>query len=155
MGLLDIFSGGDVIKAVGNIVEDYFPSEAEKGKMILQQQQMELEALKLDNALEQGQIATNTAEASNPHIFVAGWRPFVGWVGGMALAYQFILYPFLTWFWTLGQSMEWISKTVSCPPMLDTSALMALITGMLGIGGMRSFEKLKSVETTGVSITKK
>jgi hypothetical protein len=89
------------------------------------------------------QIATNTEEAKSKSIFVAGWRPFVGWICGTALGYTFILQPFLVWLLTafgIDTSM----------PKLEIDELMTLLFGMLGLGAMRSYDnKQKSTSTGG------
>ena len=92
-----------------------------KGKEIDPQKLIEL----------QGEI--NKVEAQHRNIFVAGWRPFIGWVCGFALAYNFVLRDLLIWF--LGQEQV--------PPALQMEHLMTVLIGMLGLGGMRTFEKLK------------
>lgn len=75
-------------------------------------------------------------EAANPSIFVAGWRPAIGWIGVLALAYQFLLYPILQWL------------PIDKHPLLpDSNTLFTLITGMLGIAGLRSFDKLKGTDS--------
>lgn len=94
-----------------------------------------------------GQMQVNRAEARHSSIFVAGWRPFIGWVGGLAMAYQFILYPLMTWFWSSLIAAGVIESDVRYPPLLDTGALMTVVTGMLGVGAMRSFDKLKRTDT--------
>ena len=83
--------------------------------------------------LIQLQSEINKVEAQHRNIFVAGWRPFIGWVCGVALAYNFVLRDLLIWF--LGQD--------SVPPALQMEHLMTVLIGMLGLGGMRTFEKLK------------
>lgn len=101
----------------------------------------------LEAELMVGQLKVNQTEARHGSIFVAGWRPFIGWTGGIALAYQFILYPLMIWSWAYLQSQGIISPDIAHPPMLDTSALFAMITGMLGIGAMRSYDKVNKVDT--------
>ena len=91
-----------------------------KGKEIDPQQLIEL------------QSEINKVEAQHRTIFVAGWRPFIGWVCGVALAYNFVLRDLLIWF--LGQEQV--------PPALQMEHLMTVLVGMLGLGGMRTFEKL-------------
>jgi hypothetical protein len=92
-----------------------------KGKEIDPQKLIEL----------QGEI--NKVEAQHRTIFVAGWRPFIGWVCGVALAYNFVLRDLLIWF--IGPEQV--------PPALQMEHLMTVLIGMLGLGGMRTFEKLK------------
>lgn len=79
------------------------------------------------------QSEINKVEAQHRTIFVAGWRPFIGWVCGVALAYNFILRDMLIWF--IGPEQV--------PPALQMEHLMTVLIGMLGLGGMRTFEKFK------------
>ena len=74
----------------------------------------------------------NKAEASHRSIFVAGWRPFIGWIGGLILAFNYIVAPIIIW-----------AVPETTPPVLDLDALWPVITGMLGIAGMRSYDKSK------------
>jgi hypothetical protein len=91
-------------------------------------------------AIVQGQLDTNKAEASNPNAFTSGWRPFIGWVCGMALMFQYIARPLLMWYGTVA-GHQW-------PPLpgIDDN-LWQLMLGMLGLGGLRTFEKTKGVAT--------
>jgi len=95
-----------------------------------------LELLKMqqsgDLALITGQLEINKAEAANPNWFVAGWRPYIGWICGTGLAYQFLVYPILVAF---------EPKIVQ----LDMGTLITLLTGMLGLGAMRTYEKFNGV----------
>lgn len=86
-----------------------------------------------------GQIGTNTEEAKNGNLFVAGWRPFIGWTGGVALAYSFILQPFSSW------TAQVIFHYAGAFPALDTGQLMDLVMGMLGFGSLRTYEKVKGI----------
>ena len=97
-----------------------------------------------------GQLEVNKAEAQHKSVFVAGWRPFIGWVGGGAMAWQFIFYPILMWGWKMAEAFGKIPAGVEPPPILDTGALFALITGMLGIGTMRSVDKKNRVQTDSI-----
>lgn len=137
MNLLGI---GSIIEGVGKIADDLFTSDEERLKIALQEKAIDAQIVK-------GQLDINIAEAQHKSVFVAGWRPFIGWVGGLALAYQFILYPIMVWGWTWFQSMKWIPDTVNAPPVFDSGPLFAIVTGMLGIGGMRSFDKLRNKQT--------
>ena len=89
--------------------------------------------------LAKGQLEINKAEASHRSIFVAGWRPFIGWTCGIALMAHFVLFP-STDFVTAYMGLE-------IPPMpaFDMDSLMTVLLGMLGLGGMRSFEKMKGL----------
>lgn len=142
MGIFDLDFGG-IISGVGQIIDDIHTSDEERQKILLEGMQIEAD-------LRKGQMDINETEAKHKSIFVAGWRPFIGWVGGAALAYQFILYPLLIWIWSFAQGQGWISVDLSAPPILNTGALLTVITGMLGIGGMRSYDKLKGTDTKSI-----
>ena len=129
---------GGIVETVGKVADDLFTSDEERTRLELEAYQAETERLG-------GQIEINKAEAQHASVFVSGWRPAVGWVSVLALAYQFIAYPLLVWAWAFMQSRGWIASTLTPPPLLDVEALMVLTTGMLGIAGARSFEKVKGV----------
>ena len=86
-----------------------------------------------------GQIEINKAEASHRSVFVAGWRPFVGWTCGVALAWHFVLAP-LTIFVCTYAGVELPEL-----PTFDMSSLLTVLMGMLGLGGLRTFEKAKGL----------
>jgi hypothetical protein len=86
----------------------------------------------------QGQLDINKAEASNPSVFVAGWRPFIGWVCGAALVYQYLIRPLASW------GCAAAGHPVPVMPGLDDN-LWQLLLGMLGLGGLRTAEKIKGV----------
>ena len=99
---------------------------------------LEMQAQLLQASIEEskGQLAVNAAEATNSSVFVSGWRPFIGWMGGASLLYKFLLHPILSWVLLL------IGITTPLPAP-DTEALMALVTAMLGVTAARSFDKWK------------
>jgi hypothetical protein len=146
-GLINIDVGG-AISAGGQLFDNLFTSDEERGKLRLQEQQ-------IDAGLAQGQVSVNIEEVKHRSIFVAGWRPFIGWVGGFALAYAFLFYPFLLWIWSVGQALEWIPKEVTAPPAVDSTELYPIILGMLGLGTMRTVEGLKGKKTESLSVPKK
>tara|TARA_R110002167_G_scaffold51928_1_gene150287 strand:- start:17 stop:394 length:378 start_codon:yes stop_codon:yes gene_type:complete len=81
--------------------------------------------------LAKGQLEVNKAEAAHKSLFVAGWRPAIGWICGLSLLYSTLLSPILG-IW------------VTVPP-IDSSLLTTVLMGMLGLGAMRTVEKTKSV----------
>jgi hypothetical protein len=85
------------------------------------------------------QVDVNKAEAQHRSIFVAGWRPFIGWTCGVALAYHFILNPVILF----GASVAGFE--LPDLPEFDMQSLMTVLLGMLGLGGMRTFEKAKGL----------
>ena len=135
MNLLGI---GTVIESVGKIASDLITTDKERLEMALREKE-------LDQRLDIAQIGVNQTEAQHSSIFVAGWRPAIGWIGAAAMAYQFLLYPIMLWGWTYLQGMGWIPKELTPPPVLDADQLWVILSGILGIAGMRSYEKSKGV----------
>lgn len=84
-----------------------------------------------------GQLEINAKEATSSSIFVAGWRPFAGWIGGLGLAYASIIHYVLVW----------LSNIYSFPPppQVDTEILLYVLGGMLGLGTLRTYEKKTGV----------
>lgn len=127
---------GDIIDMVGGLVSEVVVDKDKKREI-----QLELEKLKgeADERFHKELIAQteiNKQEAAHASIFVAGWRPFIGWTGGVGLAYSFVAAPFI----------EFVARAngyVGEMPMPDSSQLLALVTAMLGVGAMRSFDKVK------------
>ena len=119
--LLGLLKGGDGRKSVaGNLAWEI--REAIKGKELDPNEIIEL------------QTKINEIEAGHRTVFVAGWRPFIGWVCGVALAYNFVIRDLFIW----------ITKTTDAPPALQMEHLMTVLLGMLGLGGLRTFEKVKN-----------
>lgn len=124
--------------SIGNtLITKLFPDPAQAA-------QAQLELLKLqqngDLATMVAQTDINKVEAASSSMFVAGWRPFVGWVGGFGLAYAAILEPMLRLTATLsGYTGEF--------PAIDTTITMQILFGLLGLGAMRSYDKVKGVAT--------
>ena len=85
------------------------------------------------------QILTNREEAKSANVFVSGWRPFIGWTCGFALAYHFILAP-LSLFGVAITGQE-----IPSLPVFDMESLMTVLLGMLGLGSLRTFEKSKGL----------
>ncbi len=109
-----------------------------------QKAQAQLELIKMQQSGELAamvaQTDINMVEAASNNWFVAGWRPAIGWVGAMALAYKFIVYPSLCWGIAFFPHMQ-------LPPAPNADELYPIIMGMLGIGALRSFDKLKGTDT--------
>lgn len=129
---------GAIIDSVGKVASDLITTDKERIEL-------ELEGKRIDQATDLAQMEVNKTEAQNQNLFVAGWRPAIGWVGAAAMAYQFLAYPLLVWSWTWMQAEQIVPQDVNPPPMLDTEALWVILSGMLGIAGMRSFEKTRGV----------
>ena len=86
-----------------------------------------------------GQIDVNKTEAQHPSMFVAGWRPAVGWVCALAMLFNFLLIPFIN----LGLDVGGLDIQLD---LIDMETMMPVLFGMLGLGGMRTAEKIKKVE---------
>lgn len=120
----------------GKIFDRVFPDPAQAASA-----KLELFKLQQSGELAQmaGQLEINKAEAASSSVFVAGWRPFIGWICGSALGYTFIVYPLLLW-----ATAAWWPGIQ--PPTLGTGdMLFELLLGMLGMGGLRTFEKVRGV----------
>ncbi len=137
VGIDDIV--GAVSTVAGKLIDRLWPDPAQaaaaKLELLKMQQTGELAQLAADTDLAKGQLAVDTAEASNPAIFVSGWRPFIGWVCGTGLAYDFVVAPIATFLAHLFGSMV-------VAPELDLSTMLPLLAGMLGLGVLRTQEKL-------------
>ena len=124
-------------QVLGKVLPD--PAAAAEAKIRLAElvQRGELEFLDADVKVALGQMEINKEEAKSGSLFVAGWRPAVGWICAVALSYQFVVRPLLAWYSLI--------VTIPVPPELDVATLMTLLFGMLGMGGMRMYEKGKGV----------
>lgn len=135
-------------------LDKFFPDplKAAEQKLRLMEiaQSGDLTRLDAEVKLLLAQIDVNKAEASHKSIFVAGARPFILWVGGLSLAWQFVAYPILLWAWATMQAAGYIPTSLPPPPVLDGAELMALVSALLGVAGMRSFDKSKGVETNKI-----
>lgn len=136
---------GGIIEAVGKVADDLLTSDDERLKADLAGMAIGLDAARVDADLIKGQQEINKEEAKHASIFVAGARPAILWVGVVALAYQFVLYPLLTWLWAWLQAMGWVPVGLIPPPMLNNESLMVLITAVLGVSTSRTFEKVRGV----------
>lgn len=135
MNVLDILTIGS--KILDRVLPDPAQRAAAQLEMFKAQQAGEFK--EIDNQLQRdlAQSDTNKIEAGSADKFTSRWRPFIGWVCGTGLAVQFLVGPLFTW----------IAALVGYPivfPSLDMGTLLTLLLGMLGLGGMRTIEKLQS-----------
>jgi len=145
--LATLFGSADTVKVVGDTLEKLFTNDDAREKaleMQKAQQAYDLEIAKLDAQGITQQTDINKIEAVNPSLFVSGWRPFVGWVCACALAYVAILEPLVRFVATVG------FKYTGGFPVIDTTITLQVLLGMLGLSGMRSFDKLKGTDTKAV-----
>jgi Holin of 3TMs, for gene-transfer release len=119
----------------GKVMDRVFPDPAQAAAA-------KLEIMKLQQSGELAQIAgqmdINKVEAASASLFVSGWRPGIGWVCGAGFAVQFVIGPLAEW----GSALYGIPVKF---PQMDMGTMMPLLLGMLGLGGMRTAEKLQGV----------
>ena len=119
--------GGGLVDSVGKIVDELHTSDEEKA-------QAKIKLKQLENDLQTKQMEINKVEAGHKSIFVAGWRPATGWLIVGILFYSYILQPFII------MTLKILGKDIEIPN-LNTSEVMPIILGMLGLGFSRSYEK--------------
>lgn len=115
------------------IVNKFFPNKTEIEK---QQIAAEMQQAVIESDLLKAQLEINKAEASNDNLFVAGWRPFIGWCCGAAFAWQYVVAPII----------NCLAALAGVPvnlPHFDMDGLMPVLVGMLGLAGYRTYEKVK------------
>jgi roadblock/LC7 domain-containing protein len=124
-----------LLPALGTLVDRLIPDRAaaEKAKA-----EMEAELIRAINEAALAQVEVNKIEAGHSSVFVAGWRPSIGWVCAAGLAWAFVLAPVASWaLMVFGVKAEL--------PAIQFDHLFELVLAMLGIGGLRTFEKLRGV----------
>ena len=120
MPKLNVITG--IIDKVAGHVDKFTLDKQEKAELIAE--------------INKAQLEVNKVEAGHTSRFVSGWRPFTGWICATALGYHYILQPLLTFIlYSSGNQIEL--------PVFDMTTLTTVLLGMLGLGGMRSFEKVK------------
>lgn len=122
---------GDMADGIGKAIDRFVETDEEK-------KAAELLLMKAQQEPDKWQAEINKIEANHRTIFVAGWRPFIGWVCGVGLAMNFVAFPLMEWIAML------LEKTV-VRPEIDTGALMTLVISLLGLGATRTYEKLKGL----------
>lgn len=143
MGILGSILG-DLIKPVTDIVGEVVVDKDKARELKVRLQELADKADERYHEEMMGQIEVNKEEAKHASIFVAGWRPFIGWVGGIGLAYNFVLAPFI----------EFVVRAngyVGVLPTPNSSELMTLVLSMLGVGAMRSYDKKNGVSRDSLS----
>lgn len=124
---------GDVIGAVKDLVSEVVVDKDKRDQINLELIKIQDQAQARVDEQVLAQIEVNKVEAASGSVFVAGWRPAIGWVGAAALAYAYIVQPFIGVF--------------HATPVYDLDGLYNVVLAMLGVGAMRSFEKSRGVST--------
>lgn len=132
---------GDAIREVGGIIRELVPDADKRLDVQVRLAELADQADARENQLLLGQVEVNKEEAKNLNLFVAGWRPAIGWVGAFALGWTWVLAPLLTWLASLGG----IETTI---PALDPNAMYPVILAMLGVSASRTVEKMSGVATS-------
>lgn len=124
-----------LLPVLSDVLDRFFPNKEEKEKA---QREIEIQLADHLARIDISQIEVNRQEAAHRNIFVAGWRPFIGWSCGLALFYTYLAQPVVTFI--LVQQGQYIDL-----PPVDLGAMMPVLLGMLGLGGLRSWEKYKRI----------
>ena len=125
-----------LIAPITNLVSKFVPDKDQAAKLAHEIATM---AQKHAHENAMAQIEVNKAEAASNSIFKGWWRPFIGWVCGIAFAYHFVLQPLLIFV------MTYLGHPVPELPDFDMASLMTVLGGLLGLGGLRTFEKYKGI----------
>jgi hypothetical protein len=134
MSILELIAG-PILKIVDKIIPD--PTAKAQMQIELLKLQSSAEFKEIDAQLEmaRNQTSVNVEEAKNANIFVSGWRPFIGWTCGFIFVSNYIGVPLLAWL------SPWFD--IPPPPRLDIGEVLPVLLGMLGLGGLRTAEKIK------------
>lgn len=135
---LDLSSIGTAVQGVGKGITDFWAAIRDK---LTPEQQLEADKAQqaAQSAVDAAQAAINEKEAGSASLFVAGWRPFVAWVCGIALALHVLIEPLVEWGFTMaGHPIDL--------PKLDTNTVFTLLFSLLGLGSMRTVEKFNGVQ---------
>ena len=125
-----------LIGPVAGLLDKFIEDKDQKAKLAHEIATM---AEKHAHEAAMAQVEVNKAEAGHRSIFVAGWSPFIGWTCGVALAYHFVVAPLIIF------GAGWAGTPIPDLPTFDMDSLMTVLLGMLGLGGMRTFEKAKGL----------
>lgn len=139
-GLDDIIAEG--LKIINKFVPD--PQAQVEAQLEMMKVKQADSFKEIDAALQEQQMQAdiNKVEAASDHIFVSGWRPFMGWICGLGFALQVIVFP------VVSTAAAAFNKAFPMPEM-PIEVLMTTLLGLLGLGGMRSWEKTKGVRNGG------
>ena len=133
--MFDFLSIG--VKLIDKLIPDPAAKQAAQLELLKLQQAGDFKVMETELAATLAQIEVNKVEAASTNPFVSGWRPAVGWTCVAGLLYQFLGQPLLTW----------IAAMYCKPPapLIDTTQMFILLGGMLGLSGLRTYEKITGV----------
>ena len=125
-----------LIGPVAGLLDNFIEDKDQKAKLAHEISTM---ATRHAQELAKGQLEINKVEAPHRSMFVAGWRPFLGWGLSFAMIWHFVLVPLITFI------CAFAGMDIPDLPFFDMESLMTVLLGMLGLGGLRSFEKAKGL----------
>ena len=141
MSILDI--GSSLIEMASSVAEKIWPDPIKRAEEMRRLEELrqkgDLERLDAEVKIMLAQIKVNEEQAKHKSLFVSGARPFIIWAGGFSMVWTGIIHPILTWVWAF------YGFEGNPPPLIESSSLTAIMTGLLGVSGMRSFDKTKGV----------
>lgn len=120
----------------GKLIDRLWPNPTDAAKAKLELLKMQQEG---DLAVITGQLAINQEEAKNSNVFVSGWRPFIGWGCGFALIYAAVFEPFIRFISVV------LFKYAGTFPVINTELTLQVLLGLLGLAGLRTYEKKEGV----------
>ena len=122
--LSKVFGGGisEPVEAIGNVLDKLFTSDEERAQVAVIMEKLRQQPATL-------QVELNKIEAQHRSVFVAGWRPYIGWVCGTGLAFTFLVNPLIQWY------------TGESGPVLPADIMTELVIALLGLGAFRTVEK--------------
>lgn len=135
---------GDIINGVKDLASEFIVDKDKRNELNVRLKELEDKANQRYHEQLMGQIETNQVEAASGSVFVAGWRPFIGWVGGAGLAWSFVV----------GPAVEYTARLAGWAgtmPEFNFEQLITIVLAMLGVGGMRTLEKIKGVSTNDMT----
>ena len=135
MSLLDIIAG-PILKIVDKIIPDPTAKAAMHLELLKLQSSQEFKEIHAQLEMARNQTTINVEEAKSTSLFVSGWRPFIGWTCGFIFVSNYIGVPLLAW------ASPWFD--IPPPPRLDIGEVLPVLLGMLGLGALRTQEKIKA-----------
>lgn len=129
--------GGSILGGVKELIAQFHLAPEEQAKLELALREQEMKVRLAFFEADKAQMEVNKVEAQSQMLWVSGWRPFIGWVCGGALAYVWIVRDWITY------AIAVAELQVPPPPMVMSDSILELTLGMLGLAGLRSWEKVK------------
>lgn len=123
-----------IVDTISEILRRFIPDPEQAAKALQ-------EILGILQTSDQGQVEINKIEAASSSLFVAGWRPALGWGGVVGVWYAWLIRPLLEW---LSVNVGWLA-----PPQPDLSELLTLLFGLLGLAAYRTVERVRGVIPKG------